>query len=196
MVSDVDDMPVRTERPELTRARALFIKLIDLYKAPGYRSSRIEVQKLAYFLQTAGEQLKLRFTKHQYGPYANNLKHVLQKLDGHYIVGFGNLKKGSEIRLADGAIEEASEFLDDEPQARKRLERVGAVIEGYETPYGMELLATVHWAGNEDDDSDFSADDAVEAVHNWNERKRRVFQPRHIMKSYEPLRASDWLRTS
>lgn len=193
---DVDDMPVRTERPKLTRARALFIKLIDLYKTPGYRSSRIEVQKLAYFLQTAGEQLKLRFKKHQYGPFANNLNHVLQKLDGHYIVGFGDRKKRSEIRLAGGALEEATEFLINESEAQQRLERVGSLIEGYETPYGMELLATVHWAGTEADGSDFSADEAVEAVHNWNERKRRIFQPHHIVQSYEHLRASDWLRTN
>ncbi len=190
----VNEMPIRTDRPKLTRARALFIKLIDLYKQPHYRSTRIEVQKLAYFLQEAGEDLRLRFRKRQYGPFANNLNHVLQVLDGHYILGFGDRKARSEIRLAEGACEEADDFLRAEQEAKKRLERVAKVIEGYETPYGMELLATVHWAAHEADDVDFSPEDAVEAVHAWNERKRKIFRRSHITQSYDHLRDSQWLR--
>lgn len=42
----------------MTRSRALFIKLLELYGIPGYELSKLEIQKLAYFLQEAGEPLK------------------------------------------------------------------------------------------------------------------------------------------
>src|SRR6266700_7336411 len=52
-------MPVRTKRPKLTVARALFIRLMDQYAAQSYRLTLLEIQKLAYFLQEAGQPLKL-----------------------------------------------------------------------------------------------------------------------------------------
>ena len=186
------DMPVRTERPRLTRARALFIKLINLYRLPGYRSTRIEIQKLAYFLQTAGEELKLRFDRNQYGPYADNLRFVLHTLDGHFLTGVGDGKSRSEIRLTDGAIEKAEDFLSDDAEASKHLYKVAAVIEGFETPYGMELLATVHWAVTNQADSILNADETVEAVRNWSSRKREIFCEDHIRKVYQHLKERGW----
>lgn len=56
-----------------TRARALFIRLLELYGIPGYELTKLEIQKLAYFLQEAGEPLKLPYVKHKYGLYAHNL---------------------------------------------------------------------------------------------------------------------------
>ena len=44
-----DKMRVGTEKPKLTRARALLIMLMNLYAAPGYKLSMLEIQKLAYF---------------------------------------------------------------------------------------------------------------------------------------------------
>ncbi|MGL6339867.1 MAG: type II toxin-antitoxin system antitoxin DNA ADP-ribosyl glycohydrolase DarG, partial [Waterburya sp.] len=52
-----DKMKVVTDKPKMTVARALFIRLLELYKIPDYRLTKLEIQKLAYFLQEAGEQL-------------------------------------------------------------------------------------------------------------------------------------------
>jgi uncharacterized protein YwgA len=38
----------------------------------------IEIQKLMYFMQEAGQPLSLKFVKHHYGSYAANLAHVLK----------------------------------------------------------------------------------------------------------------------
>lgn len=70
-------MSVATDRPKMTRARALVVSLIDSYRIPGYRLTLLEIQKLAYFLQVAGEPLRLQYVKHKYGPYAENLHHAL-----------------------------------------------------------------------------------------------------------------------
>ncbi|UZQ54536.1 macro domain-containing protein [Trichothermofontia sichuanensis B231] len=88
---------VSTQRPKMTRGRALVIALLDRYGIPGYRLGRLEAQKLAYFLQVAGEPLRLKYVKHPYGPYADNLNHALQDIEGHYIQGYGDRSQRSQI---------------------------------------------------------------------------------------------------
>lgn len=138
-------MPVRTERPVMTPARALFIKLMDAYAVLDYRRTLLEIQKLAYFLQAAGEPLKLKYEAGKYGPYAHNLDKVLERLKGHFIRGYGDSQnKDAQIELLPGAVRAADDFLDQSSESRVRLRRVSELIEGFETPYEMELLATVH----------------------------------------------------
>src|SRR3990170_2876549 len=111
-------MPVHTKRPRMTAARALFIKLMDQYSALHYRRTLLEIQKLAYFLQEAGEPLRLRFEKGLYGPYAHNLNKVLEVLEGHYIRGFGDSQKPDvEIELWGKATEKADKYLHDHSDA-------------------------------------------------------------------------------
>src|SRR5262249_29905956 len=138
-----EDRPIRTERPAWTRARALLVQLMDLYRTADYSLSLLEIQKLAYFLQAAGEPLKLRFTKHFYGPYADNLNHVIQRMDGHSVRGAIDRKPTSQVQVIGTAVDEAKAFLMNDHDAMDRLNEVARLIEGFETPYGTELLATV-----------------------------------------------------
>jgi len=186
-------MPIGTVKPSLTRARALFILLMDLYRQPGYQMGRLEIQKLAYFLQVAGEPLRLDFVKDQYGPYAENLNHVLQRLEGHYMRGYGDRNTRAEIQLLPGAIDEARKELDQAPDARERLERVRCLIEGFETPAGMELLATVHWVAQHNLGAAEDPDIAVLGVQGWSKRKKERFTPAQIHKAWQRLRDEAWL---
>lgn len=148
------------------------------YSIPGYRLSMLEIQKLAYFLQVVGEPLKLRFVAHHYGPYADNLNHVLQALDGHYIRGYGDRSKDAQIYLLPNATDEAKNLLKDDTESLKRLAEVTNVIEGFETPYGMELLATTHWIAAHN--PEFDTLQIIDAFQAWNERKARLFKSDHI----------------
>ena len=191
---DANDMPVRTTRPKMTAARALFIKLMDQYSALHYRHTLLEIQKLAYFLQEAGESLRLRFEKGLYGPYAHNLNKVLETLEGHYIRGFGDSQKpDTEIELLPHAVEEADTFLKQHQESLQRLERVSEVIAGFETPYGMELLSSVHWVGVHDKPAAHDEKVAAHAVQSWNDRKRSMFQSHHVQVAWERLKAQHWL---
>lgn len=105
-----EKMRVATSKPNITRARALFIRLLELYGIQGYELTKLEIQKLAYFLQMAGEPLRLRYDKHQYGPYADNLNHVLQVIEGHYIRGYGDRNQDSEIYVLPEGREAAQTF--------------------------------------------------------------------------------------
>jgi O-acetyl-ADP-ribose deacetylase (regulator of RNase III)/uncharacterized protein YwgA len=186
-------MPFSTQKPKMTRGRALIIQLLEQYRLPGYESTFLEIQKLAYFLQEAGEELKLRFVKYKYGPYADNLRHVLQHIEGHYIQGYGDGTGQAEITLLPNAIETAHEFLQD-PEAAELLRNVSDLIEGFETPYSLELLATIHWiATKEDEKAKVDVDAAITGLQNWNERKSKVFRPDHIRVAWQHLRDRGWL---
>jgi len=68
----------------MTPGRAVLVELIRRYLA-GLLDPAItllEVHKLMYFMQEAGEQLRLRFREAPYGPYAENLRHVLKAVEG------------------------------------------------------------------------------------------------------------------
>jgi len=66
------------------------------------------------------------------------------------------------------------------------------LIEGYETPFGMELLSSVHWVATHDPNA-ASADGAVRAVHAWNERKKKLMKPEQIHAAWSHLKERGWL---
>lgn len=196
---DPTAMRNRTARPRMTAGRAAVIGLIDRYLVPGfdYPVSLLEIQKLVYFLTESGEKLnQVEFVKHHYGPYADVLRHVLEKMDGHFTSGYGagDNKPETPIQLLPGAAAEADAFLAEHPATLERYERVGQLIEGFETPYGMELLATVHWvATRENPEAARSADAALESVRSWNKRKADLMRPEHVAAAWERLRELGWL---
>ncbi|MBX3036001.1 MAG: macro domain-containing protein [Anaerolineales bacterium] len=187
-----EKMKIGTNRPHLTIGRAALIELISKYALPGYQLTQLEIQKLAYFLQMAGEHLKLNYVKQQYGPYAENLHFVLQVLNGHYITGYGDRSGRSNLYLLQGADEEAEAFLNQYPETKERLKRVAQLIQGFETPYGMELLSTVHWLANENPDVKNDVQLAIKGFQNWNQRKRDYFKPEHIFVAWERLQNFGW----
>ncbi|HKW61669.1 MAG TPA: macro domain-containing protein [Candidatus Acidoferrum sp.] len=189
------EMAIRTKKPNMTAVRAAIIKVISIYREMEYGLSKIEVQKLAYFLEKAGQPLNLEFVKQSYGPYSDKLRHVLKGLDGHYIIGVGDFAEEADIGVVPGAVDEADEFIrtsGDEGLANQ-VERVRNLIQGFETPYGMELLATVHWVATQEPNIR-TVDEVVKAVHNWNARKRAILRENHIRLAWERLRDQGWLR--
>jgi hypothetical protein len=74
-----------------------------------------------------------------------------------------------------------------------RVYRVSELIYGFETPYGMELLATVHWVAQKEINPAQSDEQAVALVHQWSERKHKLFEREHILKAWEWLHSTGWL---
>lgn len=188
-----ETMQVATKRPNMTPGRAVILALLQRYLTPMYRLSMLEVQKLAYFAQAVGEPLKLDFVKGPYGPYAETVNHVLQAMEGHFVRGYGDRSRSPSIRLAPEAVAEAQAFLQNLPDSRARIERVANLIEGFETPYGMELLATVHWVAHENPAARTDVNAVIEGVHHWSNRKRASFQPAHIQAAWGRLSEYGWI---
>ena len=190
---EAKDMPVGTSRPRMTVARALLLKLMQQYARHAYRLTLLEIQKLAYFIQESGLNLRLRYVKHLYGPYAHNLNKVLEVLEGHYIRGYGDTQKPDvEIELLPEAARQADAFLREHPEAREKLDLVADLVDGFETPYGMELLSSVHWLAKHDREAT-DADTAVAAMHRWNDRKSKLFKPEHIRVAWDRLEEEGWV---
>jgi O-acetyl-ADP-ribose deacetylase (regulator of RNase III) len=180
--------------PKMTPGRAALIELVRRY-LDGLLDpivSLLEVHKLMYFMQEAGEPLKLRYVKGPYGPYAENLRHVLKEIEGHYLSGYadGGDAPDKELRLVPGADADAQVFLKNHPAASRRFERVSQLVEGFESPFGLELLATVHWVAKREEAADITS--AARQVHAWNDRKRQ-FSPRHVELAMTVLRERGWL---
>lgn len=192
-------MTVTSPTPRMTPGRAALVELLTRYGTVALECSQVEVQKLMYFLQRAGEPLRLRYAQGRYGPYADNLRSVLRDMEGHYLSGFGDgsakVMDAEPIVVLPGASEAAGEVMAGQEATRARIERVMALIDGFESMYGLELLATVDWViadGAPADDTDA----VVAAVHRWSPRKGRMFSPGHIGTAVETLRAHGWLARS
>jgi O-acetyl-ADP-ribose deacetylase (regulator of RNase III) len=190
------NMKVGTDRPAMSAGRAALIGLLARYVGPGLGATPIEVQKLMYFLQIAGEPLQLDFVRGRYGPYAEKLNHVLNLVEGHYLRGFGDRSKSvrdaDPIELLPEAAAEADAFLAEHPDTRERFARVAALVEGFESPYGLELLASVHWVAHESDPAT-TPEAATAKVQSWTHRKGQLFTERHVDVAWTRLAGQQWL---
>ena len=189
------DRMVRNRRlPEMTAGRAALVGLIDRYRKGLLDPfvTLLEVHKLMYFMQAAGEPLKLRYAKGPYGPYAENLRHVLHAVEGHFISGYadGGDAPDKPLELVPGAVEDATSALERFAETGNRLGRVGHLVEGFESPFGLELLSTVHWIL--DRDSPGVRTGLVARTHAWNDRKK-LFSPRQIELAADVLTGKGWV---
>jgi len=120
------------------------------------------------------------------------LSHVLKAIEGHLVSGYadGGDSPEKQLELVPGAIEDAEAFLESDAETGARFERVADLVAGFETPFGLELLATVHWVATRGGAR--TAEDTVAQTYAWNDRKRR-FSPRQIGLAMEVLRSKGWL---
>jgi O-acetyl-ADP-ribose deacetylase (regulator of RNase III) len=183
-----------TKAPSMTVGRAALLGLMRRYLAAVMDPfvSLLEIHKLMYFMQEAGERLRLRYSKGPYGPYAENLRHVLDHIEGHFITGYGDAedRPDKQIELKTEASARAETFLESHPHTRGRFDRVVDLIDGFETPFGMELLATVHWVATREGAA--SAEEAAARTYAWGDRKR-MFQEEHIRIAWDILSHKGWL---
>lgn len=185
----------------LTPARALIAELVRRYWVLGMECSLLEIQKLAWFLERSIERfspadnpLKLQFVQHKYGPYANRLDHLLNNLDGSYLHCDKRISDADPfdvIWFDDDRKAYLQTYLKGESNAYlPALEYTASLIDGFESPFGMELLATVDWLLTKE-----GVAPTVQAVRDglsrWPagaaERKTRLFDDRAIGIALERL---------
>jgi O-acetyl-ADP-ribose deacetylase (regulator of RNase III) len=181
--------------PKMTAARAALVVLMQQYLA-GLMDpfvSLLEVHKLLYFMQEGGESsLKLRYVKAPYGPYAENLRHLLMSVEGQLTSGYTDGIDDPEkpLEVVPGAVVDADQFLAGHPQTQRRFERVADLVKGFETPFGLELLSSVHWVATHEGVA--TQDKAIAATFAWSDRKRR-FSPQQIALAWNVLHDKGWL---
>jgi O-acetyl-ADP-ribose deacetylase (regulator of RNase III) len=198
----------RTGVERLTPARALVVESVRRYAVLDLECTNLEIQKLAWFLQRAcvslagTDPLRLKFVADRYGPYSDGLRHLLDALDGSFL--------HCQKRLADAGPFDpiwfepskravVAEYLASEScePYRPALEATVRLIDGFESPLGMELLATTDWLLHHERRP--AAVPALrEALGRWPggpaaaERKLRVFDERLLGIALQRLRAAAW----
>lgn len=180
--------------PNMTPGRAALVVLMQRY-LNGLMDpfvTLLEAHKLMFFMQEAGEGLRLKYRKANYGPYAENLRHVLSSIEGHLVAGYsdGDDDPTKRLSLVPGAYEDADRFLAEQDETRKRFDRVAKLVEGFETPYGLELLSTVYWVAKNEGAQSLS--DVQTKFYDWNDRKRQ-FTPEQIALALSVLSERGWL---
>ena len=184
--------------PTMTPGRAALVELLDRYLLGLLDPfvTLLEAHKLMYFMQAAGEPLKLRFTKGPYGPYAENLRHVLHAIEGHFVFGYadGGDAPSRQLRLVPGALEDARTFLADKADTQRRFESVSDLVDGFESPFGLELLSTVHWTAEHDAES-HNPHEIIKNTYSWSERKKQ-FSPHQIELALRVLTSKGWLSSA
>ena len=108
---------------------------------------------------------------------------------------FWNLVE-SEIEPTERATAEAEQFGQEHEQDElvHRVERVERLIDGFQSPYGMELLA-VHWVATRCPLA-HSVEEAVAAVAEGNDRKKLVLQRNHLISVWQRLADEGWIPQS
>lgn len=189
-----DTMTHSREVPKMTAGRAALVELTHLYLGGLLDPfvTLLEVHKLMYFMQEAGEPLRLKFTQALYGPYAENLRHVLHAIEGHLISGYadGGDAPDKQLKLVPGAIDEAADFLKQHGDTRTRFNKVATLVEGFESPFGLELLSTVHWVMKYE--AVRTIEDVVARTYAWNPRKQQ-FSQRQISIAVNVLSQKGWI---
>jgi len=204
--SEYQNAPKRKGIEELTPARALVAALVRRYSILGIECTNLEVQKLAWFLHRVLQDmklpdvLKLRFSANKYGPYADRLRHLLDGLDGSYLHCEKRLSDAGpldRIWFEDKQRDKLENYLDDQEVSlyKPALERTAQIIDGFESPLGMELLATVDWLLQQDQ-CEATVSALQQGLDRWPggkdaaQRKRRLFDGRLLTLALERLHPS------
>jgi O-acetyl-ADP-ribose deacetylase (regulator of RNase III) len=183
---------------KLTPARALMAEIIRRYEVLGFDCSMLEAQKLAWFLHGAIQRQRLNlpnpiaddFAPGRYGPYSDGVRHLLDSLDGSYLTcerRVADARPFDPIRFKPDRQEKINVYLTS-PEVkpyRQALDEASATIDGFQSPHGLELLATIDWL-NRKSGVALDVDGMMAAIPSWPgppgsaERKAKAFSRRHV----------------
>lgn len=168
---------MKTERVKLTEARAMLLSVLYQLQSNGEFVSEFSSEKVCYFLQRFGgnKYLKLDFQQNFYGPYSGKVRHVINYLNGSYIMGYSSMDKKpfEALQLIQDGKEAVSEFLKNKPELIKIISDTEKFLDGFYSDFALELLSSIDYITQRDKTYDFNKIKA--AIAGWSERKRTMF---------------------
>jgi O-acetyl-ADP-ribose deacetylase (regulator of RNase III)/uncharacterized protein YwgA len=171
----------------MTLPRALLLKTLnDLERFFDGSFDRISLQKIAYFLQALGVDFNLKFSRNLHGPYSETLKLAYVALEHRGMIN-GFLTGDRQTHVTNSGCALADDFLDrPDSGAADIIDRLSKLVQGYESPYGLELLSSVHWLAHHE--GHFPVEKIIEEMMSWNETKRNTFSEDAIQGAYDRLK--------
>lgn len=174
----------------LTPARAMLLYSLFYYEMSDERTNLVVANKLCFFFQEVGDKsfANIRFSKGHYGPYSPSVAHLLKSVNGKYIHGLEEMdaKPFDDLDLDYSRISEVSEFVHALSASEKRhVSQVLKVIDGFESAFALEILATVAYIRRLNPGISF--EDVVAEVGRWSKRKKALFKVDYIRLAYDRL---------
>lgn len=185
--------PEQSDVPsDLTTGRAsMMVAFAELEKYFGGHLTRLTAQKVVYFLQVLGVDFGLTFSKNQYGPYSETLHQAFKAMEAkHYIEGYTSDDR--KVVVTHGTYAAADEHLKSAgSDVSSTIEKLSLLIEGYESPYGMELLSSVHFLSVSEGIT--TQPDMSVALEAWNDHKRASFPEPAVTAALERLKSDGFI---
>jgi O-acetyl-ADP-ribose deacetylase (regulator of RNase III) len=192
----------------MTWGRAATIGLIQRYVRqrsavepwePAAGASHLEIQKIMYFAHVFAPELRLRFERGIYGPYSEQVRHLIQEMEAVYLQGFGDgsapVQRLDPIGPTKSGSAEAARFVADSNAGKdiesRIIDPVMSLIEGFEGPYSIELLASTHWVAAHEGCRTHR--EAWAAIQEWTSRKSRLFTEEHVAAAWRKLENRDMI---
>jgi O-acetyl-ADP-ribose deacetylase (regulator of RNase III) len=192
--AEVKQLLQRKEHPKtasLTPARAQLLYLLFYYESLGEYSSLFSANKLAYFLQRMGEKMRLTFVPYYYGPYAQQIEHVLYALNGTYLKGFEqrDAKAFEPLLLNYDKLTEVKTYVDKELNAEQktRLQSLVNLIDGFQSELSLEILATVDFILAQH--PGYREKEVLAEIQRWSERKSNLIKEEYVEIAYSHLKS-------
>lgn len=169
----------QTKKIKLTPARAMLLTALKDYQVLDYDINLLVIQKTAYFLQKFGEPLNLEYSKGWYGPYSHRLQHLVKYLNGYFLKFSPEENKPDtlvELAHTDEVLRYTQTQLSD--AQKQRLQRLKSLMTGFESPFGLELLATVDFIREKENIE--NTEDIIARIGDWTQRKKEIMKTHHI----------------
>lgn len=174
---------------KLTTARAQLLYALFVYESFGENSSLFAANKLAYFLQRMGQNLRLNFQRNNYGPYALGVEKVLYQLNGVYLKGMEQqqVKPFEPLLLNYEKWREVDDFINKnlKPEELTRIMQLVRFIAGYTSELSLEILASISFIL--DEQPELTLAEVKSEIAAWNIRKEKLFKDEYMRVAYDHL---------
>lgn len=173
---------------ELNKLRSILLYSAEKFYNKSEELNLISIQKLSYFLQNLGIDLKLKFEKGWYGPYAQNLNKLLVLLNNHYLKFDSEENKPyTSVNISKNQINEINKYYDENVSTEEKsiVNQLFKLISGFESSYGLELLGTIDFVIKKNKTNDIEKIKAE--IENWTNRKKKIMTDYHIERAHARL---------
>jgi hypothetical protein len=167
---------------ELKPGRAMLLYALFEYEKLGEIATVFAANKLAYFIQRSGENLRLQFVPFTYGPYAQAIDKVLYHLNNKYLNGLEQMsaKPFEPLKLNYALYTEVQDYVRKNltPEQHMRLKNVFQLIDGFESSLSLEILSSIDFLLSEN--PKLSTDELLLKIQSWNARKKELIDKEQI----------------
>jgi O-acetyl-ADP-ribose deacetylase (regulator of RNase III) len=168
---------MKKERVQLTEARAMLLYMLYQLQKAGEFVSEFSCEKICYFLQRFGGQpyFRLEFRQNFYGPYSGKVRHVINYLNGSYIMGYSSMDKKpfEALQLIPDGEKIVTNYLDERPELKKITSSTQKFLDGFYSDFALELLSSIDYITIKENSFEFNH--VKSSLEEWSERKRTMF---------------------